>query len=300
MSMRVRYTAYVSLLLAGLAVFPVRASPLTQAAVDCSKALGGADLAFEVATIRPANAEDGRNWFGVRLDASGRLQASAVGLETLVSMAYRSGSTKYRVTVAAAAPKWVSSQRFDIQAKVDDACMGRWDKMSEEDRMDVVRPMIRRLLTDRFHTKLGVETQTVQVYALVPAKGGAHVKEVTLPAPMAGETDAQAQARWFRETPGKAFPGTITCSAGKCEGHAVRISAVLGQIAANSHADRMVVDETGLTGYYDLSFAFPSAKDEFPMQEVGDDLGMKFVPRSVPMATYVIESAEKPNLDGQE
>jgi hypothetical protein len=44
--------------------------------------------AFEVATIRPANRDDGRNWFGMKLDASGRFQASAVPLSLLVSAAY--------------------------------------------------------------------------------------------------------------------------------------------------------------------------------------------------------------------
>ena len=62
----------------------------------------------------------------------------------------------------------------------------------------------------------------------------------------------------------------------------------------------MVVDETGLTGYYDFSFASYVARDSdvSPMQQLEDDLGMKFEARTVPIKTYVILSAETPSVDG--
>ena len=141
-----------------------------------------------------------------------------------------------------------------------------------------------------------MEMRKTPVYALVQAKGGAHVKEVPTPAAMEGDPN-EAMAKWYAENPGKAMPGGILC-ADKCIGNAVKISDAVGQIAGSSRADRMVMDETGLTGYYDFSFTQPQTKDEPAMQEVEDDLGMRFEPRSVAMRTYVIEGAEKPSLDG--
>lgn len=264
-----------------------------------ARGLVGVGPAFEVATIRAANRDDGRKWFGMRLDASGRFQTSAVDMRSLVSLAYAQASKRVKVIASPTAPKWVSTDRFDIQAKVDDAYMAGWGHLSDEQRMNVVRPMIRQLLTDRFHATLRVETRTTPVYALVQAKGGAHVKEVPPPIPPEGDP-VEAQAQWFTDHPGKAYQGTVLCSGDGCVGHAVTIGAAIGQIAANARADRMVVDETGLTGYYDLAFPFPTPKAEFPLQEVADSLGVKFVPRSVPIQTYLLESAERPNLDGTE
>ncbi len=293
-----RYTTKVSLLVSTF-MFLTGAVLMAQNDTVGSRDLDAIGPAFEVATIRPANRDDGRNWFGIRPDASGRFQASAVPLSMLVSVAYFAAPNKSKVTTGRATPSWVSSDQFDIQAKIDGAYMSGWSKLSGEQRMNVIRPMIRRLLAERFRVKLGIETRMTPVYALLQAKGGAHVREVAPPAPGDGDP-AEVESRWMAENPGKASPGTIMCSGDKCTGHAVKISNAVGQIAVNSRADRMVIDQTGLKGYYDLSFRFPREKDEFPMQAVGDDLGMKFQPRSIPIKTYVIESAEKPSVDGAE
>ncbi len=252
--------------------------------------------AFEVAAVRPSIVENTRR-FGIWMDPSGRLEAHAVSVKILFSQAYGNELGKRNVTTDRGAPKWVESELFDVNAKVDEAYMGGWEKLSDGQRMEVVRPMLRRLLADRFKVRYRVEMRKTPVYALVQAKGGAHVKEV--PAPVAMEGDpTEALERWFTEYPGKAPPGQIMC-ADKCTGNAVKFSDAVGQIAGSSRADRMVVDETGLKGYYDFSFTQPQTKDEPAMQEVEDDLGVRFEPRSVEMKTYVIEAAEKPSVDGE-
>jgi uncharacterized protein (TIGR03435 family) len=254
--------------------------------------------AFEVAAIRPANS-DGSGGFGIEVEPSGRFKAHAVSIDFLFRQAYQDASGKSAVTVDRGAPKWVGSDLFDINATVDEAYKDGWDKLSDEQRMDRVRPMIGRLLADRFHVKTQVEMRKTPVYVLVQGKGGAHVKEVPAPVPMEGDRD-KAMARWIAEHPGKGAPGSIMCGGDGCIGNAVKMSVALGQIAVSSGADRMVIDETGLKGYYDFSFRFalPHDSEETPMQAVEDDLGIRFEPRSVPMKTYVIESAEKPSVDG--
>ncbi len=253
-----------------------------------------AEPAFEVAAIRRANPDDGRHWFGVNLDASGRLTASAVPLEMLVRLAYLDAPHEGTVTTDHGLPKWVSSEQYDISAKVDEAYMTGWDKLSYKERMVVVQPMLRRLLAERFHLKLRVETRDTPVYALVLAKGGAHVKEVPTPPDM----DSDQMGQWSKDNPGKPVPGSIMCSGDRCTATAVKISDATGQIQGTSQADRMVIDETGLKGYYDFSFRFTTGPDESPMHQMEEDLGMKFEPRTVPMNAYVIEAAEKPSLDG--
>jgi hypothetical protein len=41
----------------------------------------------------------------------------------------------------------------------------------------------------------------------------------------------------------------------------------------------------------------PGQKEEFPMQQVEEALGMKFEARNMPVKTYVIAWAERPSVD---
>jgi uncharacterized protein (TIGR03435 family) len=252
--------------------------------------------AFEVAAIHPANRDDGRHWFGLRLDASGGFTTSSMSLSGLVRTAYVQQPGEGNVS---GGPKWAQSDTFDINAKVDDAYMAGWDKLSYGQRLDRVRPMIRRLLADRFQLKLRVEMQPTPVYALVQAKGGARMKEVPAPDPVEGDP-MEAQTKWMRDNPEKPMPGSVTCSGHTCTGVAVPMKSAIGQISGSSHADRMVIDQTGLKGYYTFTFTQPRPNDDSAMAEIEDDLGLKFEPRTVPMKTYIIDSAEKPSVDGAE
>jgi uncharacterized protein (TIGR03435 family) len=253
--------------------------------------------AFEVATIRPANRDDGRHWFGIRVDASGRFTTSAESLSGLVSIAYVRAPGEGKVS---GGPKWAQSDTFDINAKVDDAYMEGWGKLSYAERMDRMRPMIRRLLAERFQLKLKIETQPTPVYALVQAKGGTRMKEVPAPEPVEGGDSMEAIMKQMKENPGKPIPGNILCSGHTCTGTAVPMRNAIGQISGSSKADRIVIDETGLKGYYNFSFTQPGNNDESAMAEIEDDLGLKFEPRTVPMKVYIIDSAEKPSVDGAE
>jgi hypothetical protein len=84
---------------------------------------------FEVATIRPANRNDGRRWFGMKVDPSGRLTASAETLSSLVWFSYVGFGTNGRVD---GGPKWADTDEFDINAKVDEANMAGWDTLSDK------------------------------------------------------------------------------------------------------------------------------------------------------------------------
>jgi uncharacterized protein (TIGR03435 family) len=266
-------------------------APMGTAATQGDDALGPA---FEVATIRPVDPSDARHGWGTRLDASGRFTASGASMSTLVWLAYVRAPGSGNVS---GGPKWAQSDWFDISAKVDDAYMGGWDKLSYEQRMDRVRPMIRRLLAERFQLKLRIEMQPTPVYALVPAKGGPKMKEVPAPDPVEDSPKA-ALAREINHS--KPVPGNVRCWGNACIGLAVPMSDAIGIIVGMSRADRMVMDETGLKGHYDFTFRQPPAKDDSAMAEIEDDLGLKFEARTVPMKTYVIDSAEKPSVDSAE
>jgi uncharacterized protein (TIGR03435 family) len=278
----------------GAGILLLAAAALTvhgQAAGDAADVVGPA---FEVATIRPAHADVGAGgWMGMRLAPSGRLMVRSMSLSSLVWFTYLPRPAKGKVE---GGPKWADSDRYDIDAKVDDAQMVGWDKLSDSERMDRVLPMLRALLAARFHLKLHTEMRVTPVFALVQAKGGTKMKEVPAPEPAEGDGDAMEKTmREMAAHPGKPSPGMILCTGGGCTGHAVQMSVAVGQIAGNSNLDGIAVDETGLKGYYDFSYSVSYDADApAPVDQIEQQLGLRFESRKVPMKTYIIDAAEKP------
>lgn len=245
---------------------------------------------FDVASIRPSDPTGRSSWMGVRITGD-MFEARGMPLKALVGYAYADGGTQRQLVSGGGG--WIESEQWDITAKVDDSS---FDGLTNTERTNRMRPMVQALLAERFHLKLHTEFRPTPVYALVQAKGGAKVKEVPAPPEVNGDW-MEAMKHYREENPGKPFPGVITCSSDGCIATAITISGVLGQIQGSSHADRMIVDETGLKGHYDLSFPMPRNDDDDAMAEVEEALGMKFESRKVDLTTYVIDFAERPSAN---
>ena len=281
-----------SFLLTIMCVLPA----LGQTAAPPATAADAVGPSFEVATVRPANRDDGRQWYGAKLAPSGRLTISSMSLNSLVWFAYVSEPGKPGAGVVRGGPKWADSDTFDINAKVDDAQMADWEQLSDRERMNRVGPMLRPLLADRFQLKLHTETRVTPVYALVQAKGGAKLKEVDPPPAHADPQDEQNRAG-SSKSPDKPPAGGFMVSDKGWTAHAVQARGLLGQIAHETgDTDRVMVDETGLNGYYDFLIKFSHDKDGPTIeQQIEDQLGLKVESRKMPLKTYVIDSAEKPS-----
>ena len=244
---------------------------------------------FDVASIRPSPDRTGQpGWIGVR-GTGDMLEVRSVSLRSLVRYAYAGGSAELKMVSSGGG--WIDSQQWDIVAKVDDPS---FVGLMSGERADRMVPMLQALLEERFHLKLHTELRPTPVYALVQAKGGAKVKEVPAPPELKGD-QIEAMRKFRQENLNRPFPGTVMCSGGGCTASAVMISDVISQIGICSHADRPVVDQTGLKGYYDLSFPSPHLDDDRAMAEVEEDLGVKFEPRKMDLTTYVIDSAQRPS-----
>ena len=247
---------------------------------------------FEVATVRLADRNDGRRWFGTKVAPSGRVSVSAMSLKSLVWAAYIGA----RTGTVEGGPKWAETDNYDIEAKIDEADMGGWEKLSDRERMERVRPLLRELLEDRFKVKIHTETRVTPVYALMVAKGGVKMKEV--PPPPANADPQEQEERMRSKTP-TAPPGGYTMSGDGWVGNAVQISGLLGQIGYEVGAtDRIMVDETGLKGYYDFTVKLSRDKDGPTLeQQIEDQMGLRVEERKAPVDTYVIDSADRPELD---
>jgi uncharacterized protein (TIGR03435 family) len=248
---------------------------------------------FEVATVRPAapNQKDSGNFVRV----SGRFEGRNTTLRGLVGFAY-SDWLNSRGDEVAGGSKWVESDRFDVEAKVDSAQMVGWEKLSENQRIERVKPMLRRLLAERFELKLHTETQMKDVFALEQVKGGTKLTEVAPPPPTNDEAAIQKsiQESMEQKTP-KPMPGSFMMSGEQWMGSSITMFTLVVEIGANAHLGAPLVDKTGLSGYYDFTMKTSYDRDAPPLvDQVEMQLGLRVVPRKLPIRIFVIDAAEKP------
>ncbi len=276
-----------------------QSAPPVPEAADADMSLGPA---FEVAVIRPADPNEKDS--GSYVDSSGTFHGQNTTLERLVSFAYTHWASHGGEQVATEAPAWVHSQHFDVQAKLSDAEMTGWGKLSNFQRTEYIRPILRRLLVDRFHVQLRTEQRETQVYVLVVAKGGSKLREVARPMPE-DLSDAEMKQRAQDSMAHKAppMPESFTMSGDEWSGSSMPIGMLVTEIDANVHPrlDAPLINMTGLNGYYDFNMKTSYEKDAPPLlDQIEQQLGLKVVPRKIPLKYYVITSAERPSVDGAE
>ena len=75
-------------------------------------------------------------------------------------------------------PNWINSDRYDIDAKLEDSQIAALEKLAPWDRSVQVKLMVQSLLADRFKLVVNDDTTAPRpVYALVVAKGGPKLQE---------------------------------------------------------------------------------------------------------------------------
>lgn len=215
---------------------------------------------FEVATVKPAPQADPKtgNWSPPN---TGRFTATHVTLALLIQLAYGIDNSQI-----ANKPDWLESNLYDIVAEPEDGI-----KLTR----DELKPRLQDLLQQRFHLEAHTETRPSRGYALVIADGGPHL------------------------TPTKAdhFPGfRINVSPGEMRGSNWSIPQLATYLTPA--AGFPVVDQTGITGSYDISFSYASNPDTdttLPSLDVAlkQATGLLLKPHRVPVETLVIDSVDK-------
>jgi uncharacterized protein (TIGR03435 family) len=114
---------------------------------------------FEVASIKPADPDARMSRF--QMQPGGRLIAENMPLRFLISRAFNTNSNDQIVGV----PKFADSDRYDITAKAP----AGGPSMNGLDN-DLIAPMVRALLVDRFKLTYHTEDREVPGYALVAGK----------------------------------------------------------------------------------------------------------------------------------
>ena len=257
----------------------------------------GSSPSFEVATVRPSRAEaTGTNY---HLSTS-RFQAENAPLTALIRFAYDIKSDDQLPKE----PSWISSERFDVDAKADDAEAEAMTKLLPDQKFEQFRLMLRSLLEDRFKLKVSTRMKELPAYALVVAKGGPKLTPLNLPP----------------DTAARRMPTIAGGSRGELKAGACSMAMFTRWLSGSDDTgNRVVIDATELTGVYDFTLSWTpdnlhaaqlsaASAGQGPVSaSVGDtskpsiftalqeQLGLKLESRKAPVQVLVIDHVEQPS-----
>jgi uncharacterized protein (TIGR03435 family) len=235
---------------------------------------------FEVATVRPASEDTRLESFVPTLNAAPGSTLRIVNrqLRELIMLAWSVGGRQL------AGPQWLINPpgfnsgdvpRFDVVAKVP-----------TDAKADQVPLMLQSLLEDRFGVRVHREQRQINVYALLPDKGGLTIK------PLPAGTNAQSGCA-------RSMFGDDGITHATCANMSVpQFALQLPTLAPAYFPDGPVVDKTGLTGNYDFPLAWITqqqrlAGEEGPsMTEAIDKLGLHLERQKSDADVVVVDQAQ--------
>jgi len=256
------------------------------------------DLRFEVASVRrveiPAN-DRGIPVFpttgGIGTSDPRRITYRGTWLTNLIADAFEVRTDQ--VT----GPEWLSKERYDIVALIPEG--------TTKEQFNI---MMGNLLRDRFHLRFHIESKAIPVYALRVAKNGPKFKETaarygedgTAPAGVIGAPDAQG----FPVLPPN-YHGIVGRPAnGEMLTMAQDVPIADFAKWIETSARRPVIDETGLSGHYDLKIHFEWLRrpadagvtpDPAPsiFDAVEQQLGLKLESATKSFPQFIIDSIDR-------
>ncbi|BDC51896.1 hypothetical protein F183_A42110 [Bryobacterales bacterium F-183] len=255
--------------------------------------------AFEVISIKPNAANDNRVM--IRMAPGGRFTATGIPVRVLISQAFNVRDFQIQ-----GGPGWMSSDRFDVNAKAPDS-------VGERVPPEVLRPMLQNLLEERFQLKTHKESKELPTYSLVQGKGGPKLKVSDTPPPTPPAAAGVAAPGGGRPQMMRIGRGQIHANGVTMKSFAQQLSQILG---------RPVTDNTGIEGYYDIELdyapepgqgggmmiggggpgappppgAIPQADSNGPsiFTALQEKLGLKLESSKGPVDILVIDSISKP------
>lgn len=255
---------------------------------------------FEVATIKPS--QSAVDVYNLRLDQD-RLTAEGIPLDRLIRFAYNVKTGNQIENV----PVWAGAEKFDINAKVADVQLEKMKDLAPELRFEQYQFMLQSLLADRFSLKVSTRMKELPVYALAVAKRG-----------------PKLTAAAVSSDPRDLHYGELVTNRAKGEMKATGVSTarLVQWLSGTQEAgDRVVIDETGLTGRYDFALKWtpidggasaagtqeanepaagaPAIDQGGPslFTALEEQLGLKLVPQKAPVEVLVINQVEQPSAN---
>ena len=251
---------------------------------------------FDVASIKP-NVTLGESTISGSLN--GGFTARNASLRALILRAYGRHESQL-----VAAPAWIATERFDIDARV---------ATPPPNGPNALDALVQTLLGERFKLRAHTEMRELPAYVLTFARRDRRLGPQIRPTQAdcsgatqltAGEVRAQARDGW--PPCGMAFTVSFVDTSGAGLKMRVRRSAIGMKGFATSlqtNVDRPVVDRTGLDGLFDIenSFAQPGstaiadANQPLFLVALEEQLGLKLEASREKVEVFVIERIEMPS-----
>jgi bla regulator protein BlaR1 len=187
-------------------------------------------------------------------------------------------------------PGWTRSERYDIQAKVDNDDVAKWKALSLPQK----RLALQLLLVTRFNLQFHHETRERPTYSLVVAKNGPKLRKAQHIETNPSGTDSP-------DGKGDRDESTVTPGKIVLKGSSLSLLANLLSSQGLSHT---VVDKTGLTEIYDITLRWSpddvgSSDASLPslFTALQEQLGLKLDYNKNPIDVIVIDRIERPSAN---
>ena len=187
-------------------------------------------------------------------------------------------------------PGWTQSERYDIQAKVDNDDVAKWKAFSLPQKRLALQP----LLVTRFNLQFHHETRERPTYSLVVAKHGPKLHK-------AQHVETNPSGTGSPDGTGDRDESTVTPGKIVLKGSSLSLLASLLSSQGLSHT---VVDKTGLTELYDITLRWSpenvgSSDASLPslFTALQEQLGLKLEYNKNPIDVIVIDHIERPSAN---
>lgn len=236
-----------------------------------------ANLAFEVATIKPANPETRGQSILVGRGGSNLFTTTNTTLNDLITFAYG-----IHVRQIVGGPAWLESDKFDISAKPEQPGIPNVTQLGT---------MVKKLLAERFGLAFHSEKRELSAYVITVGKNG---------------------PKLAKDESGGVLPGF----GGRGPGSVGVRNSTMAEFAGFLQGrilDRPVVDQTGLSGKFDFTLDWRPDLTQLPpganapqlppevearpdlFTAIQEQLGLKLEPAKTPVEVYVIDKVQKPS-----
>ena len=267
--MRLRHSALALTVLASL----VRWHPVTAQAPQRQESAAKPSK-FEVVSVRPNR--DTTVVGAINTQPGGRFFVQNFPLRDVIMAAY--GLREYQLVDD---PAWARSARYDITALT-----GRDEFLS----VAQMRPLIQRLLADRFQLQIAREQRVMQTYALMRVRAdalGPNMRPVTIDCTSPDRRDPALNKN----------PCGFRTSSGTVIGTAVLMPMLTSLLDAR--LGTLVTDATGLRGQFDVTLQWTPDGGTAPdgvsiFTAVQEQLGLKLDPRRTAVDVVAVKRLERP------
>jgi uncharacterized protein (TIGR03435 family) len=186
-------------------------------------------------------------------------------------------------------PAWIDFDRFDVSARISPSRLATLNADSADavnlppDPNDLFRPVLKRVLAERFHLKYHLEDRPLPGFVVTVAEDGPKLADAKEPG---GPNECHG-------TPDKTDPTryTLTCT-----------SETVGQFIATLDQDfsHTIIDRTGLTKPYDFTLKLVVGPEVHTRDDrarvfteaMSKQLGLVVTRGDVPQPAYVVDSVD--------